>query len=349
MTLGQMRLAFAVLRAVRVFEWEAALPALQKGLALGLAAAALLAGAGAAGVAAAFSLSYALTCLLALHRAGREVRRAPARGAERGPSIRFLLGTCAPLFLIELLTNLYFRLDQVLLLRLRGAEETGIYAAAYRVLEALLLMVAGAMTVLFPRLAAAARREAGRFRADFVRAWNGLWLAGLLLAINGSLWGAGLLPALLGRAYAPSEAPLRILLPALPLLYVNYLLTQSLIARGREGFYAAGAGACAVLNLGLNLLLIPPLGARGAAYATLATEGALLVICLHGLGEMARAVPARLTFVTGIAAAAIVPAGLALEAQILWRVLLASVLSVGMWEIFSPWPLRRSCRRAPPR
>lgn len=163
----------------------------------------------------------------------------------------------------------YFKLDQILLLRPRGAEETGLYAVAYRVIETLLLVVSGAMTVLFPRLVVAARGEAGDFIAVFVKSWKTLWLAALVRVVNGSLWGTSLLPLLLGAAYAPSKTQLQILLFALPFFYVNYLLTQSLIARGREVFYARGAATCAGVNLGLNLFLIPAWGASGAAYATM--------------------------------------------------------------------------------
>jgi O-antigen/teichoic acid export membrane protein len=338
-----LRLAFAVFRVVGAFEWEAALASLQKVALLLLAAGALLIATRPVGVAVAFALSYWASAAVALARAWRELgRTGPAASEPRLPPPGFLLRVCAPLFAIDLLTGLYFKVDQIILLHLRGPEETGLYAAAYRVIEALLLLVGGVMGALFLRLAATARGEPDVFAAHFARAWIALWLGGLVLAVNGWLWAARLLPVAFGRAYAPAQAQLLILLGAVPLSYVNYLLTQSLIAMGRERFYAAGAGVCAAFNIGLNLLLIPRAGASGAAWASLATEAALLLICLGGLGGVARNVPLAPTLLGGAASGLAGVGGGALLAESPGlSALLALAVSIGLWEALSPWPLWR--------
>jgi len=338
-----MRLAFGVFRAIGSFAWEAGLSTLQKGAVVLLAAAALRLGTGVVGVAAAFTLSYAIGAGLALRRAWRAV--SPARDLPSDvdrPPAGFFFWTCIPLFASELLSNLYVKLDQIMLLRLRGPEETGLYAAAYRIVEALLLVVAGAMTVLFPRLAGSARGAPGPFAADFARAWRTLWIGGLALAVNGWLWAVSLLPIVFGGAYASAEAPLRILLASIPLAYVNALLTQSLVAKGRERRYAAGAALCAGVNLGLNLLLIPPWGATGAAWATIATEGVLLVICFYSLRELGPIIPLAPSLATGAGAALAVAVGWwALPDRPVERGLLAFAVSVASWEAAAPWPLRK--------
>ncbi|HEV8437205.1 MAG TPA: oligosaccharide flippase family protein [Methylomirabilota bacterium] len=339
--LTAMRLAFAVFRVAGWFSSEATLSVFQKAALLVLALGALGLGGGAGGVAVAFTLSYVAAVVLALGRAASAVR--PALAAPPAPpSARFLLWTCLPLLAIDLFTGLYFKLDQVLLLRLRGPEETGLYAAAYRVIEALLLAVGGTMTVLFPRLAASSRAAPDAFAADFGRAWRTLWIAGLALSANGWLWAVGLFPLVFGDAYAAATSPLVILLGAIPIAYVNYLLTQSLIAAGRERFYALGTAACVGLNLGLNLVLIPAWGPAGAAWATVATEGALLGICVLGLGPSTRLIPVAPTILTGAITAIVVAAGWhAFADHPVTRGLLAVLFSVVDWELMAPWPLRR--------
>src|SRR5262249_51354745 len=126
---------------------------------------------------------------------------------------------------------------------------------------------------------------------------------------NGWLWGVRLLPLVFGGAYTAAEAPLRILLASIPLAYVNALLAQSLVATGRERRYAAGAAVCASVNLGLNLLLIPTWGAAGAAWATIATEGVLLVVCLSSLHNLGPIIPFVPSLVTGVGAALAVAVG----------------------------------------
>jgi hypothetical protein len=129
--LSAMRLAFSIFRAVGWFTWEARCSTLQKFALLPLTAGALFLGTGAAGVALAFTLSYAIAAVPAVGRAFNAVRpdlAAPPDAAR--PPAGFFLWTCVPLFAIDLLTGLYFKLDQVLLLRLRGPEETGLYAVS---------------------------------------------------------------------------------------------------------------------------------------------------------------------------------------------------------------------------
>ena len=76
-----------------------------------------------------------------------------------------------------------------------------------------------------------------------------------------------------GPEYANSAVLLPWLLGALVFILPNGVLTQAAIARNREGLYAAAAGGAAVINLGLNLALIPKFGGLGAAWATIVTGG----------------------------------------------------------------------------
>ena len=341
--LSLMRLAFAVFRAVGQFTWEAALSTLQKALLVVLTAAALALGTAAEGVALAFTLSYVISALPAVRRGWTIVRPAlDAPGGVARPPAGFFLRTCVPLLFVELLTGLYFRVDQILLLRLRGPEETGLYAAAFRIVEALLLLVAGVMTVLFPRLAASVRGAADAFRADFTRAWVTLLVSGLIFAVNGWLWGTSLIPVIFGGAYGPTQALLDVLLVAIPVMYVNYLLTQSLVAAGRERFYVVVTGVCTVVNVGVNLLLIPRWGATAAAWATVATEGVLLAGCLIGLRGLGPIIPWPTTLMTSAGITLAAAAGWwALPGRPVTRGLFALALSAIAWELVAPWPLRR--------
>ncbi|MDT0632970.1 lipopolysaccharide biosynthesis protein [Rubrivirga litoralis] len=57
-----------------------------------------------------------------------------------------------------------------------------------------------------------------------------------------------------------------------------FVVVNVLYAAGRTGAVAATVGGAAVLNLALNLALIPALGAAGAAWATLVAYAALAVV-----------------------------------------------------------------------
>lgn len=61
------------------------------------------------------------------------------------------------------------------------------------------------------------------------------------------------------------------LLGALIFALPNGILTMGAIALNRERGYALAAGVGALVNIGLNIAWIPDYGARGAAWATVAT------------------------------------------------------------------------------
>jgi len=182
-----MRLASAVLRVAGRFGRDALLAALQRLLLLVFAIAVLFAGTGALGTALAVLLSYWITGAIALSLAGADVEGAAAQPSAPPPG--FLLRVCAPIFGVGLLTGIYFKVDRIILLDLRGAAQTGLYAAAYRVIEALLLLVGGAMGVLFHRMASA-RDDLPAFSARFARAGRGRPVAKALLAlvVSVGLW-----------------------------------------------------------------------------------------------------------------------------------------------------------------
>ena len=90
----------------------------------------------------------------------------------------------------------------------------------------------------------------------------------------------------MGGKYGPAEELCLWLLPSLLFVLPNGILTQALIALGREGFYARVTLATAVCNIALNCALIPFMGAKGSALATVATE-ALLAAAL-GVGYVRR-------------------------------------------------------------
>src|SRR5687768_6896472 len=88
---------------------------------------------------------------------------------------------------------------------------------------------------------------------------------------------------LYGRQAALSAWVLQILALACVPMFLNYLLTHTLIAVDRQRLYAVFTLLALLVNVTANLALIPSLGIRGAALATLLTELSLLGLCLTGV------------------------------------------------------------------
>jgi O-antigen/teichoic acid export membrane protein len=118
--------------------------------------------------------------------------------------------------------------------------------------------------------------------------------------------------ALFNEEYLPSIRVLQLLLVALPALYLNYLVGTLLRSVDRQPLNLYSAALAVVLNFGMNLLFIPPLGAPGAAIATALTQFAyfgFMYFFLRGaIGSLClRAYLLKLCLCTVVMAGAIYP------------------------------------------
>jgi O-antigen/teichoic acid export membrane protein len=86
---------------------------------------------------------------------------------------------------------------------------------------------------------------------------------------------APIVPIVLGKDYARAVEALR-WLALLPLFKsIHYFLADSLTGAGYQRIRTAGQIGVAVFNVALNLWLIPAYSWRGAAWSSLASDGAL--------------------------------------------------------------------------
>ncbi len=84
-----------------------------------------------------------------------------------------------------------------------------------------------------------------------------------------------------GPTFAKSAPSLKILVCALPLIFLNYVLINTLIALNMEKMITWGSGLAILFNVGANIVVLPRYGYLGASWTTVATE-LLLSICFLG-------------------------------------------------------------------
>jgi O-antigen/teichoic acid export membrane protein len=254
---------------------EAVLLLVLRGGSLAGAAVALLAGAGLVGLA----WSQAASPAPALVAGALLLARRPATTAAAEPTVVAVLRTAAPMALNGGLQMLSPRVEFLVLSAIAGDRETGVFLAALRVLELLSVVPAAVAQGAMPALTREAlhggdgvrRRTAGTMALVAAPAACGLGLVA-----------GGVVEALYGGAYADAGTPLRLLALALVPLFVNALLSWALLASGRASWLPRLTAARVLVALALALVLVPRLGASGAAVGLAGAEWALL-----GLGWLA--------------------------------------------------------------
>jgi O-antigen/teichoic acid export membrane protein len=172
----------------------------------------------------------------------------------------------------------FFRVTMIEMSLLGSAEETGLFAVSFRIVEVLVAVPALAVGTLFPVLAErAARGERARLAAAVSRTLRWAAAAGVAVALV-LVVGAGVIVRVVaGPDFAGAAPVLRIQGLALACSFVAAPWAFALLGLGRERALAWVNGIGVLVALGVAAVLIEAHGARGAAVATVLGEAGLMV------------------------------------------------------------------------
>lgn len=176
--------------------------------------------------------------------------------------------------------SVYNDLDKTMLSHYGMNVQNGIYTMAYRIIDIGTLPVSSIDAASLPRYFRAASENLPSVPALAFRLAKRAFFIGLVVSAVLFL-SAPVVPHIVGHGYAESIQALRwlCLLPAIR--GIHQLTGSAMTGMGFQRFRTIIQFSAAGSNLLLNLWLIPKHGWQGAAWSSLATDGALAVInCL---------------------------------------------------------------------
>ncbi len=182
---------------------------------------------------------------------------------------RRLLTVSWPLILSGVANAINLRVDQLMLGTMKGHEAVGIYAAAARLSEVWYFVPIAIAASVFPAMVRAHAGDRRAFDGWMGRLYDLMVALALPIAVGVSVLSGPLIFLLYGEGYAESAPILAIHVWAGPFVFLGAALSRWLIAEDRLRFSLVRHGSGALVNVGLNLVLIPPLGGVGAAISTL--------------------------------------------------------------------------------
>lgn len=202
----------------------------------------------------------------------------PQRNWPYGEGAQFAVGLAGH--------SVYNDIDKVMVARLGSLNDAGVYASAYRIVEVAIMPVRALMISSYPRFFRQGRDGLGASRKVAEQLLGRS--VGYGLFATAGLWATAPLAArVLGDGFAGVEPAIRII-SVLPLLRgISYLAGDALTGAGRQGIRTIVLVSGALFNVGLNAVIIPKYGWRGAGIATIVTDGLLgatmwiLVVVLH--------------------------------------------------------------------
>lgn len=236
------------------------------------------------------------------------------------PFFLMILKKSLPFAILVLLMSFYNRLDTVMIVRLlegsEGKVQSGIYAHAYRMLDAannIAFLFSMLLLPLFATLLKAKTRVDHLVKLSF----SILYVVSVTATVISVIYRHEIMDLLYHEHIEESAKLFPLLMGCFIAISTTYVFGSLLTANGnlKQLNFAAAFGM--LVNIALNLVLIPKHGAYGSAWASLVTQMMMAVLQVI-LCTMYFKFKVDYKYVTRIIA---FPLGLALAGYFTWRIL----------------------------
>ncbi|MSQ78730.1 MAG: hypothetical protein EXR21_03505 [Flavobacteriaceae bacterium] len=229
------------------------------------------------------TLAYVLTLLLSYILARRKVGRFSFKIDLS--SLLNSLKSSFPYALLTLLMAIYTWSDMLMLERLLpdGKLQSGMYAQAYRLFDALNMVAVLAASLLLPMFARMLHQKTG---VDKLVRTSSIMLIfpAMCLALFSFFYAYEIIDLIYVSFTLESVIVFRLLMFAFVAMCCNYIFSTLLTANGNISILIRISAAAVVLNIGLKLFLIPEYKTIGAAFSAMCTFGFVsllnIIVCL---------------------------------------------------------------------
>lgn len=186
--------------------------------------------------------------------------------------VRDLVVNTWPLVIAGFSAIVYMRIDQIMLASMMGDSGVGLFSAAVKISEAVYFIPAAAIATAAPAFTAAHQRSEADYARHMLRVMRVMVWFAIAVAAMLAYFSRFIILTLYGNSYAPAAGVLAIHAWIYVLMSLNYCANQWLLDKGyfHCNMYQTIGGA--VMNIALNLVLIPKLGIIGAALASFAGQ-----------------------------------------------------------------------------
>lgn len=192
-----------------------------------------------------------------------------------------LLRDSWPLVITAVAVSIYMRIDQVMIKSMIGDEQAGIYAASTKISEIWYFIPSIICTSFFPSLINTLKSNVKLFEYRIKKLYFFMFWLSTAIALTLTILSPLIINTLFGELYIGAIPTLKIQAWSSISVFLGYVVSQHLLAENltRISLYSTLLGA--IVNIIINIQLIPNFGIIGASFATMisytvATFGVLL-------------------------------------------------------------------------
>lgn len=177
-----------------------------------------------------------------------------------------------PFFLTAFFLTLYFRIDIIMLSLMKNYAVTGIYSAAYKVIDVASKIPFIVTVALFPAMSQLHRLSKDLLKKLYSKSFYYMCAIALPMAIGTTLLSDRIILFAYKSSFIQSSIALKILIWAEFFLFLNFLMGFLLNSIDKQKIFTLGILIGAISNIALNFILINYYSYIGAGIATLITE-----------------------------------------------------------------------------
>jgi O-antigen/teichoic acid export membrane protein len=174
-----------------------------------------------------------------------------------------------PLILAQAAGYIYLKVDQVIIGLMLGNYEVGLYAVAVKVTEIWYFIPSIICSSLFPAIINAKLTDVKVYKKRLSNLYVLMFILSLIIAITITFLAKPIMTILFGNSYLESVAILKIYIWSSVGLFLTVAVNQYLISENSVKTIFWFNFLSMIINIGLNIWLIPLIGLLGAAWATL--------------------------------------------------------------------------------
>jgi len=183
-----------------------------------------------------------------------------------------LLKAGFPLILFGASVMLLMRVDQIMIGQMLGDKEVGLYSVAVRVSEVLIALPSILIVSLFPAIIKSREKSPDVYKARLQQYFSLMVVISLALTIPVWMFSDQIIFLLFGQEFAESGGVLSVLIWSAVFVSMGLASKNVLMAEDLQKYIFYRTILALIVNVLLNLWLIPIYGIEGAAFATVVSQ-----------------------------------------------------------------------------
>lgn len=183
-----------------------------------------------------------------------------------------LLKNSWPLIISGFVIMIYMRIDQIMIKDMLGEKEVGIYSAAVRVSEIWYVIPMIIASSLFPSVVNAKKVSESLYYSRIQHLYSLMFIVSFGIALLMTFLSDSIMVFLYGEPYREAGQVLMINIWAGVFVFWGVASSKWFLSEGLQKFLTINTVIGAVVNVILNLILIPKYGVCGAAIATVISQ-----------------------------------------------------------------------------